>query len=220
MKILLKGILILLFFTVSAYAQSDDSSKWLVRARGIYVSPDVGDDLDGANVNISNAIVPELDFTYFFTKNIAAELILATTKHDVDVRAEGNKTDLGNVWLLPPTLSLQYHFFAGKIKPYVGAGVNYTFFYGIDEGDVLDMEYDNAFGFALQGGVDYDLNDKWFLNFDIKKLFLSTEATVSVPGIEPHENKAATAIAVDKINVEVDINPLIIGFGVGYRLNW
>lgn len=215
MKLFFKGLLILLFFTTTTYAQSDDYSKWLIRARGIYVLPSVDDNLDGANVDISSTIVPELDFTYFFTKNIAAELILATTKHDVEVKAEGSKTDLGHVWLLPPTLSLQYHFFAGKIKPYVGAGVNYTFFYGIDEGDVLDMEYDNAFGFALQGGIDYDLNDKWFLNFDIKKLFLSTDATVSVPALSK-----GSLESVDKINVEVDINPLIIGFGVGYRLNW
>lgn len=206
MKNFLKGFLILILFSTTTYAQSDDYSKWQVRARGIYVAPSVGDNLNGANVGISNAIVPELDFTYFFTKNIAAELILATTKHDVDVEAEGNKVDLGHVWLLPPTLTMQYHFYAGKLKPYLGAGVNYTFFYGIDEGDVVGMDYDNSFGFALQGGIDYNLNEKWFLNFDIKKLFLSTDVEVNTgEGVLP---------------VEVDIDPLIIGFGVGYKLNW
>lgn len=207
MKNLLKVILVLLLFTVSTYAQSDDYTKWIVRARGIYVMPSEGDDLDGAQVNISDAIVPELDFTYFFSKNLAVELILGTTKHDVEVEAEGDIADLGHVWLLPPTLSLQYHFYAGKIKPYVGAGVNYTFFYGIDEGNLVEgMDYDNAFGFAIQAGVDYDLNEKWFINVDFKKLFLSTDVEVN------------TGEGV--LDVEVDIDPLIIGVGVGYRLNW
>lgn len=207
MKNLFKVILLLLLFTASTYAQSDDYTKWIVRARGIYVMPSEGDDLDGAQVNISDAIVPELDFTYFFSKNLAVELILGTTKHDVEVEADGDIADLGHVWLLPPTLSLQYHFYAGKIKPYVGAGVNYTFFYGIDEGNLVEgMNYDNAFGFAIQAGADYDLNEKWFINVDFKKLFLSTDVEVN------------TGEGV--LDVGVDIDPLIIGVGVGYRLNW
>ncbi len=179
---------------------SEDYNKWQVRFRLISVIPSPGDDLAGADVDISTAFVPEFDFTYFFTKNIAAELILATAKHDVEV--EGG-ADLGHVWLLPPTLNLQYHFYAGDFKPYVGAGINYTIFYGVDEGDVVDMDYDNTVGFSFQAGVDYNLNDKWFLNADIKYLALSTDVDVN------------TGTAV--LPVEVDINPLIIGVGVGMK---
>lgn len=190
-------------FTFSVKAQEEQSTgdynKWQARFRLISVIPSPSDDIDGADVDISTSFVPELDFTYFFTKNIAAELILGTTKHNVDV--EG--TDLGHVWLLPPTLNLQYHFFADNFKPYVGAGVNYTFFYGVDEGDVAGMDYENSFGFSLQAGLDYNLNDKWFLNLDIKKLFLSTDVDVDLGD--------AT------LPVEVDIDPLIIGLGVGMK---
>lgn len=179
---------------------NDDYSKWQARFRIISVIPSPGDDLDGANVDISTAIVPELDFTYFFNKNIAAELILATTKHDVEVE---KGADLGHVWLLPPTLNLQYHFYAGDFKPYLGAGVNYTIFYGVDEGDVADMDYENTFGFSFQAGVDYNLNEKWFLNFDLKKMFLKTDVDVN------------TGSSV--LPVEVDINPLVLGLGVGMK---
>ncbi|MDB9755123.1 outer membrane beta-barrel protein [Winogradskyella sp.] len=178
---------------------TDDYNKWQARLRIVSVIPSPSDNIDGADVDISTAFVPELDFTYFFTKNIALELILATAKHNVEVE----DVDLGHVWLLPPTLNLQYHFYANKFKPYVGAGVNYTIFYGVDEGDVVGMDYENTFGFSLQTGVDYNLNDKWFLNFDIKKLFLSTDVDVdSGEGVLP---------------VEVDIDPLIIGFGIGMK---
>lgn len=192
-------------FSMNAQTDNDNDnssfSQWKMRFRVLSVIPSPGDDIDGADVDISTAFTPELDFTYFFTENIAAELILGTAKHNVEV--EDADVDLGHVWLLPPTLNLQYHFTGGKITPYLGAGINYTFFYGADEGETEGMDYENSFGFSFQGGLDYDLNDKWFLNLDIKKILLSTDVKVDTgEGILP---------------VEVDIDPLIIGVGAGFR---
>ena len=211
MKKIIISLLIVFIVPFSMFSQTDnnddssDFNKWQMRFRLVSVIPDANDDLDGAEVTLSTAVVPELDFTYFFTENLAAELILATTKHNVGVDVDGSEVaDLGHVWLLPPTLNLQYHFTGGTVKPYLGAGINYTIFYGIDEGEVVDIDYDSSVGFSLQGGLDYDLNDKWFLNFDIKKLFLKTDVSVDV-GEE------------EILPVDVDINPLIIGLGVGMR---
>lgn len=210
MKKIIFSALIAFLFVFNAQAQdintetTNDYSKWQARFRVIAVIPSLGDNLDGADVDISTSFVPELDFTYFFTKNIAAELILATTKHDVEVGNQFDSADLGHVWLLPPTLNLQYHFYAGDFKPYLGAGINYTIFYGIDAGDVVGMDYENSFGFSFQAGVDYNINDKLFLNLDIKQLLLSTDVDVDTgEGVLP---------------VEVDINPLVIGVGVGMKL--
>ena len=204
-----------LLFTVSLSAQN-----WQVRLRGVAVQPNEKSDVSaiGGDVNISNSFIPELDFTYFFNKNVAAELILGTTKHDVkttgsNLTAIGGpasaEVDLGSVWLLPPTLTLQYHFYPTKtLKPYLGAGLNYTIFYSVDEGSVVKgLDYDNAVGFALQGGLDYMLNDKYFLNFDIKKLFLKTDVNVDATNL-------ASGL---KIPAEVNIDPLLIGFGVGMK---
>ncbi|MBD3889717.1 OmpW/AlkL family protein [Olleya marilimosa] len=196
-------LLLLLSFSVQAQdAPSNDSefNTWQARFRVASVIPSLGDNLEGADVDISTTVIPEVDFTYFFSKHWAAELILATTKHEVEV--EG--LDLGHVWLLPPTLNVQYHFYSGDFKPYVGAGVNYTIFYGEDTGDVVGMDYENSVGFSFQAGIDYNLNDKWFLNLDVKQLLLSTDVTVN----------AGEAV----IPVEVDINPLIIGLGIGVKL--
>lgn len=205
MKKIIFGALMLFVFIFNAQAQedqttNDDFSKWQVRFRVIAVIPSPGDDLPGAEVDISTTFVPELDFTYFFTKNLAVELILATTKHDVELKGG---LDLGHAWLLPPTLNLQYHFYVGDFKPYVGAGINYTIFYGIDEGDVAGMDYENTFGFSFQAGIDYNINDKWFLNLDVKQLLITTDVEVD------------TGVGI--LPVEVDINPLVVGFGVGRR---
>lgn len=202
--------------------KSDDFKRWQVRLRGIGVVPNESAKIGiiGGDVSISNTIVPELDFTYFFTKNFAAELILGTTKHNVhtvgsDISAIGGPTsfnvDLGSVMLLPPTLTAQYHFFPLKekrFKPYVGAGINYTLFYNVKEGDVVkNIEYDNAIGFAAQLGFDVMFDDTFFVNFDVKRLFLKTDVTVDAT------NLAAGLV----IPAEVEINPWIIGLGFGMK---
>jgi len=184
--------------------KKDDFKRWQIRLRTLAIIPNEGDDLPGAQVEIDEAYVPEVDFTYFFTKHWAAELILATANHDVDLKGGPS---LGDVWLLPPTLNLQYHFYAGDLKPYLGAGVNYTIFYNEDKGDVLDMNYDDSFGVSFQGGIDYFLNDKWFVNLDFKYLILSTDVEATL----------ATEPGFIRVPVDVDIDPLIIGLGVGFR---
>lgn len=206
-----------------SFAQDEtttDFKKWQVRLRGVAVLPDESANIGivGGDAEISNTVIPELDFTYFFTKNIAAELILGTSKHDVntkgsDISAVGGPTsaevDLGSVWLLPPTLTVQYHFYPVKnLKPYVGAGLNYTIFYSVDEGNtVKDVKYDNALGYAFQLGFDYMVTDKFFVNVDVKKIFLSTDVTVD----------ASNLAAGLSIPADVDINPLLVGFGVGMK---
>ncbi|MEL1242985.1 OmpW family outer membrane protein [Flavobacterium sp. DGU11] len=212
-----------LLCTGFANAQEENSNsfkKWMVRVRGVAVIPsecaDIG--IIGGDASISNTVIPELDFTYFFTKNIAAELILGTSKHDVhttasDISAIGgpSKTDvnLGSVYLLPPTLTLQYHFMPEKcFKPYVGAGINYTIFYNVDGGNtVKDVKYDNAFGFALQAGLDYKINDKFFINIDAKKIFLKTDVTVDASNLSPGLS----------IPASVNIDPWLLGVGVGMK---
>lgn len=202
--------------------KTEDFKKWQVRLRVVGVIPSESANIGiiGGDVNIKNTFIPELDFTYFFTQNIAAELILGTSKHDVktvgsDISAVGGPTnasvDLGSVYLLPPTLTLQYHFFPMKekvFKPYAGAGVNYTIFYNEKAGSVVkDVQYDNAFGFAAQLGFDLMLDDTFFINVDVKRLFLSTDVTVD----------ASNLAAGLSIPAEVDINPWLLGFGVGMK---
>jgi outer membrane protein len=209
-------------FTQAQEEKSNDFKRWQVRLRGIGVMPNESAKIGiiGGDVAISNALVPELDFTYFFTENFAAELILGTAKHDVntvgsDISAIGGPTsfdvDLGSVMLLPPTLTAQYHFFPlreKKFKPYVGAGINYTLFYNVKEGDVVKgIEYENAIGFAAQIGFDVMFDDTFFVNFDVKRLFLKTDVTVDATNL-------AEGLVIP---AEVEINPWIVGLGFGMK---
>lgn len=206
---------------VTTVVKEKETYKWQMRLRGVGVIPhnraEIG--VIGGQIDVNNNFIPELDFTYFFTENLAAELILGTSKHNVgtlgsDISAVGGPTsanlDLGSVYLLPPTLMVQYHHKFGEVfKPYVGAGVNYTIFYNEKSGAAKDIKYDNKFGWGYQFGFDIDLTDKFFINVDFKKLFLKTDVTVDASNLNGGD-------ALD-IPAKVKIDPMLIGFGVGMR---
>lgn len=196
-------------------------SPWQVRGRVLGVYPSESADLSvggaplGGDVDIDAGYVPELDITYFLTDNIAAELILGVTPHDVTATnvaaVAGADVDIGDVTLLPPTLTLQYHFFnETRFTPYAGVGLNYTVFFDEDAGPVADdIDYDDSFGLALQAGLDIDLDGEpggWLLNVDVKKIWINSDVTVDF----------TTALGAT-VDADVDINPTVVGMGFGYR---
>lgn len=196
---------------------ADDT--WFIRLRGIAVAPNDdssvvsvgGSPIAGTGVGVDTDYVPELDITYKFAPHWGAELILGTSQHNVD--AQGAISALGDVidtWVLPPTLTLQYHLNPnGKFRPYIGAGVNYTIFYSEEVSGGLDapnatVDIDPSWGYAFQVGADYEFRDRWFVNVDLKYIDIDTEANFL--------NSAVGAASVD-----VDIDPFVVGFGIGYR---
>ena len=160
----------------------------------------------GANaVSLSDKIFPEVDFTYFFTKNIAAELILTyPQKHDVRLDGIGK---LGTLSHLPPVLTAQYHFdmpSAPKFKPYVGLGVNYT---RITQAELsvagVDLDVDrDSFGLAYQVGADFKVAPRVYLNLNFKYVNIATDVKVKSSGAKLTEAR---------------VNPTLLSAGVGYR---
>ncbi|MFC3440560.1 OmpW family protein [Sphingobium rhizovicinum] len=192
----------------------------LIRLRGIMVAPNeksgsILPAFPGEKASVDNAVTPEVDVTYMATDNIGFELIAATTKHSASGRTgtTGSLGKLASTWVLPPTLTAQYHFLPeARVRPYVGAGVNYTLFYnekpsGALEGAVGDtkVHMSDSFGWAAQAGVDIDINDKMFLNLDVKYIDIDTTARLST-----------TAAGVQKVRINLD--PLVFGVGIGFRL--
>lgn len=184
----------------SAGAVYADDSGFMVRARAVSISWDNGNkdnQLAPSQVEAKDLWIPEVDVSYFFTKNIATELVL-TYPQKVDINLAGNK--LGSIHALPPSLMLQYHFTdLGAFKPYVGAGVNYTIFTDRSVTSAIKVDQSSV-GLAAQVGFDYFLTKNVALNFDVKYIQMSTD-------VKLNGNK------VDK----VDLNPITAGVGVGYR---
>lgn len=222
--VLISGALLASVAAAPVFAQDDVTSPWQFRLRALGVVPDSsGSSVHVAGVpalsspnsslSIDNTLVPELDISYFFTKNIAAELVLGTTPHHVTGTGALSGLSVGKAWLLPPTLTAQYHFTDfGPFQPYIGAGVNATLFYDQKAADtplgnlaVTSLHIRNAFSPALQVGFDYMVNPHWGLNVDAKKLFLEPNYTAVV-------NRAIG------ISGTANVDPWLVGAGVTYRL--
>jgi len=196
-----------------AFAKEGDV---LVRARAIVVAPNERSGevsgIPGSKVGVGDSVMPEVDFTYMATNHIGAELIVATTKHSVSGRGTvSGLGDVANTWVLPPTLTLQYHFAPdGKVRPYLGAGINYSIFYSAKATPSLDaalgatkVKLGDSVGYALQAGVDIPVSKKVFVNFDIKYIDMKTTARLT---------SGATLRTA-----RVKIDPIVAGMGIGFR---
>jgi outer membrane protein len=197
----------------AAWAQEPEG-PWLVRGRMLYMDtanksdsiPALGVPSDA--IHVQSKWFPEVDITYFFTKNLAAELIL-TYPQKLDVTVESSavgKFKAGTFKALPPTLTLQWHFLPdGQFRPYVGAGINVTWLMDVDLsvpalGLPLGLD-STSVGAALQAGIDIKLAPKWFVNVDVKYIWMQSDVT---------------AQGLGKVS-EVKVDPWLFGIGVGYR---
>lgn len=214
-----KAVLTALALTAAAQPAYAEAGDVLVRVRGILVAPNeesggILPAFPSETVSVDNSIMPEVDITYMATDNIGFELIAATTKHTASgtTGTTGSIGALASTWVLPPTLTAQYHFNpGGAVRPYVGAGVNYTLFYSEEASPGLEaavgattVDMSDSFGWAAQAGVDVDLTDRIFLNFDVKYIDIDTTARLDTTG-------AGTQ------RVRVSLDPLVFGIGIGTR---
>jgi len=215
-KTLAAGVMAAAAFAAPAHAEAGDV---LVRLRGIMVSPTessggINPTFPTEKVAVNDSVMPEVDFTYMFTNNIGAELIVSSTKHKASGRTgtTGSIGKLASTWVLPPTLTLQYHFAPeGRIRPYVGAGVNYTIFYSEKASTGLEaavgdtkVRMKDSFGYALQAGVDIPVGKRTFVNFDVKYIDIDTTARLDT-----------TAIGTQRTKIHLD--PLVFGVGFGWK---
>ncbi len=203
MKKNLLAVAVLCALTSGAAFAQQAEGPWLVRARAVNLDS-ANKDSTGLGLSVNDKVIPEVDVSYFFTPNIAAELVLTVPqKHDLSSSVLGGK--IGTLKHLPPSLLLQYHFNAAGFKPYVGAGVNYTRFSSVRfdpaVAAALNPSIDkNSFGGALQVGVDIPLSKNLYLNVDVKKVYIKTDVFSS-----------GTKVGTLKVD------PVLVGVGLGWR---
>jgi len=185
---------------IAAQAQE---GPWLVRVRALHLDS-ANKDSTGLGLSIDNKTFPEVDFSYFFTPNLAAELILTYPQKQT---LSSNGSEIGSLKHLPPTLSAQYHFNpTGSFRPYIGAGINYTRFSSVKFAPAVVTALDpsikrNSFGLSFQVGADIEIAKNLYLNLDVKKVQIDT--TVYSKGAKAGSFK---------------VDPVLIGVGLGWRL--
>ena len=195
MKTSLTAAVLLALISSAAVAQTTAPGPWLVRARAVHLES-ANNDATPLALSINNKWLPELDISYFFSPNVAAELVLTVPQKQT--LSAGGKA-IGDFKHLPPSLTLQYHVPLTSFKPYVGAGINYTRLSSVNLPAGVDVKR-NSFGPVLQVGVDIPVGKNLYFNFDLKKVYIKTDVSLNGAGLGSFK-----------------INPLLAGVGLGWR---
>jgi outer membrane protein len=178
---------------VAAHAEAGD---WLFRAGLSQVNPksqnlDVSNLQEAANsyLVVDSDISPTFNVTYMITDHIGTELLAAWPfTHGIDLKNSGSVVSrVGHVDVLPPTLSLQWHFNPnGAFRPYIGAGLNYTLFSGETARGALSgakFQLEDSWGVAGDVGVDIGVSRNWFVNLDVR--YIDMSSTLKVTSYDP-----------------------------------
>mgnify|MGYP001298877107 CR=1 FL=1 len=193
-----------LALSAATTAQAAEAGDWVLRVGAHQVAPksNNGHLAAGAfKTDVGNNVRPTFALEYMFTPNWGLE-VLAALPFEHEVSLNGVKS--ADVKHLPPTVSVQYHFLPGaKFSPFVGVGLNYTRFFGIDETGPLEgtqLNLSDSWGAALHLGFDVAIDDRWLFTADARWIDIETDARLDGAGIG-----------------SVKIDPIVWGVAVGYR---
>ena len=167
-----------------AFAQS--AGHWTVGVGAHNVAPKSGNGtltatpLGNLAMDVGSNARPTITAEYFLRDNLGIEVLAALPfQHDIAVVGVGK---VGSTRHLPPTVSLQYHFGEGKVRPFVGAGVNFTTFFSTKtEGAIAgaDLDLSNSWGLAGHLGVDFQIGEKAAIRVDYRKIDIDTKVKLN-----------------------------------------
>lgn len=215
---------------MSLPAVAYEPGDMLVRFGAVHVAPNESSNtllIDGSSSVFpkSEATVGDdtqfgISFTYLINQHVGVEVLGATPfKHEVKVKGLGGGLDgkLADVKHLPPTVSLQYYpMGAGsKWQPYVGLGLNHTFFFDekltserkSDAQKFSNLKLKSSTGLTGQVGIDVALTERLFVNAAAWYMGIDTTATVDGP----------KALNVGQTKVKVQIDPMVYMLGLGVK---
>ena len=182
----------------TALAHAGDS-PWQARIGVSKIVPtsDSGSILPG-EVDIDSSTGPTVNLAYFFTPNLAIDVLGGLPfKHDIKLGG----TKIGSTKQLPPIVSLQYHFAPeARLRPFVGVGLNYTYFFDEKLDNGAELELSDSWGAAFQVGLDVALDDSWTLGGDVR--YAKIDSDVKVNGVTVGS---------------VDVDPTVYSVNLGYR---
>lgn len=174
-------------------------SPWQVRV-GIsdIVPTSAPGNISPGTIDINSSVGPTFNIAYFLTPNWAID-VLGGLPFKHDIKLNGDK--VGSTRHLPPIVSLQYHFLPGaKVQPFVGVGVNYTYFFDEHLDNGAKLELSDSWGAAFQAGVDVAIDEHWSLGADVRYAKINSDVKI-----------AGTKVG------SVDVDPTIYSFNLGYR---
>jgi len=148
---------------------------------------------------------------FFFTDRVSLEAKVAGLASKTRVRIIGSDfigtADLGWAQLYPVSAVIQWHLLEGvAVRPYIGAGFVHTILRNINKQvgqGATGIRFKDPSGLVVDGGLELSLGKKWSVLGDARYVPMETKSEVTFPG----------TIA----RTDMNVRPLIVSFGLGYR---
>lgn len=164
-----------------AFAQQ--AGEWTIGVGAHQVNPksDNGTLAGGTvPIEVDSNVRPTITAEYFVRDNLGIEVLAAWPfEHDINIKGVGR---VGSTKHLPPTVSLQYHFGQGTVKPFIGAGINYTRFFSTETTGALSgtkLKLDDSIGLAAHVGIDFEVGQKGSIRIDARWIDIDTDAKLN-----------------------------------------
>jgi outer membrane protein len=205
-------------FTAHAQQANTASTRWMLNIAGSAVFfPDLsgkiylaGGRVPGASLDVPSQGTPSFDIGYFITPDIAID-VFAGVPPKTQILGTGPLAPLGTLattFYGPGIIALQYYIPGlGRVHPYVGTGVNWTFFLGTTDRALTHVQPANALGLPFEAGIHVDVTRRWTFNIDMKYILLHNRISAQFD----------TPVGALPALAKADINPLVMSIGIGYR---
>ena len=162
-------------------------------------------------LDLESGLGGEFDATLMFSDRFAVELSVGASAHRFQIRdSESGDIDGGRLWLMPLTAIGQYHHFVyGPWDPYIGVGVSWSVPYyensqAVNDAGFEDLDFVGGPAVVAQIGANYQLDNRWYANLDLRYIGSSLDVRVST------EDE-------DYPTVTLDTKPIVFSLGFGYK---
>jgi outer membrane protein len=181
--------------------QAQDRQRWSLRA-GVHPMQPKPD--NHASIDVSDGAAVTFSATYMLDRHWGIEALAALpVTHDMAIHDAGK---VARFEQLPPTLTVQYYFYDpnGRIRAYVGAGLNYTTFHDERTSGALagaQLSLASSIGPSAQLGLEFDSGGAWFVALDARWFDIDSDARL------------------DGVSVgAIELDPYAVGMFIGRRL--
>lgn len=146
-----------------------------------------GAPVPGGNATVDNNTPLSVELGYFLTPHISLAATIGVPP-TTTLRGAGSLQGagaLGTVTYGPGVYTVRYHFNPeGKLRPYVGAGVNWTIVFDTDDRALQNFKTSNTFGPTVTAGVVAPVSDRFSLFGSVSKGWIKTDSTydLATPG--------------------------------------
>lgn len=155
-----------------------------------------------------------LSGSYFVLRGVAVDASISSpaTTNNIPAGNLAGTPNLGDDEFVLATLGARFQPLTGRVSPYVAGGLQMQFTTQERDGLGVNLNIPNTRGPYVEGGVEFNVTERWGLFASARKAWYHTDAS----GLLPTD---ATFTSFAQVNARAVLNPVTLQAGILARLN-